>query len=77
MSLFRTEDDGKEEFVIAIEAESAPPKSEMVRVARRFPQIKHIRFEALKRFPRTEAGMQKIKQSKVRKILVGRSDTFQ
>ncbi|MEN6541262.1 class I adenylate-forming enzyme family protein [Parvibaculum sp.] len=65
---------GQEELVIALEAESAPSSAEMEQVARSFPQFEHIRFEVLEKFPRTEAGMQKIKRSELRKLLFGGPD---
>jgi hypothetical protein len=68
-------DRGEEELVIALEAESAPSSAEMDRVAPSFPQFERIRFEVLERFPRTEAGMQKIKRSELRKLLFGGSDS--
>ena len=65
-------DDGREELVVAIEANRAPPKSELDKISREFRSFERVRFEVLQEFPRTEAGMQKIKRTELRKIIVGK-----
>jgi acyl-coenzyme A synthetase/AMP-(fatty) acid ligase len=64
-------DDGKEELVVAIESTKAPPKSELDKVSREFRSFERVRFEVLQEFPRTEAGMQKIKRMELRKLIAG------
>jgi acyl-coenzyme A synthetase/AMP-(fatty) acid ligase len=63
--------DGKEELVVAIETSKAPPQSQLDRIAREFKSFQQVRFEILREFPRTDAGMQKIKRAELRKIIVG------
>jgi acyl-coenzyme A synthetase/AMP-(fatty) acid ligase len=65
-------DDGKEELVVAIEATKAPPKSELDKISREFHSFERVRFEVLHAFPRTEAGMHKIKRAELRKIIAGK-----
>jgi acyl-coenzyme A synthetase/AMP-(fatty) acid ligase len=65
-------DDGKEELVVAIEANKSPPQSQLDKISREFKSFERVRFEVLRKFPRTEAGMQKIKRTELRKIVVGK-----
>ena len=59
---------GVEELVVMIEGDKAPSGEEMRRIASGFPQFERLRFEMMKKFPRTEAGMQKIKRTELRKL---------
>jgi acyl-CoA synthetase (AMP-forming)/AMP-acid ligase II len=63
-------DDGREELVIAIEANKAPPQSQLDRIAREFKSFQRVRFAVLREFPRTDTGMQKIKRTELREIIV-------
>jgi acyl-coenzyme A synthetase/AMP-(fatty) acid ligase len=65
-------DDGKEELVVAIEANKAPPRLQLEKIAHSFRSFERVRFEVLQEFPRTEAGMQKIKRTELRKIIIGK-----
>jgi acyl-coenzyme A synthetase/AMP-(fatty) acid ligase len=65
-------DDGKEELVVAIETSEAPPQSQLDRIAREFKSFEQVRFEILQEFPRTDAGMQKIRRAELRGIIVGK-----
>lgn len=69
------DDDGKEELVVAIESERAPEKAELDKVSQSFPQFERIRFEVFEKFPRTEAGMHKIKRAELRKLVFGTPDS--
>ena len=60
---------GVEELVVVIEGDRAPSQDEMQKLAATFPQFERLRFEMMSRFPRTEAGMQKVKRSEIRKLV--------
>lgn len=60
---------GVEELVVVIEGEQGPSRDEMQKLAAIFPQFERLRFEMMRKFPRTEAGMQKIKRSEIRKLV--------
>ena len=60
---------GIEELVVVIEGERAPSREDMQKLATIFPQFERLRFEMMSKFPRTEAGMQKIKRSEIRKLV--------
>lgn len=60
---------GVEELVVVIEGDRAPSRDEMQKLAATFPQFERLRFEMMSRFPRTEAGMQKVKRSEIRKLV--------
>ena len=63
--------ESKEELVVAIEASSAPTKSQLDYVARQFEAFERVRFEVLEEFPRTEGGMQKVKRPELRRLIAG------
>jgi acyl-coenzyme A synthetase/AMP-(fatty) acid ligase len=65
-------DDGRNELVVAIEANSVPPKSELDKIGRQFSSFELVRFEVFQEFPRTEAGLRKIKRTELRKVIVGK-----
>ena len=65
-------DDGKEELVVAIEAIKLPQQSQFDRIAHEFRSFGGVRFEILREFPRTDAGLQKIKRTELREIVVGK-----
>ena len=65
------DDDGREQLVVAIEADKRPSRAELDQVAANFRMFERIRFKVLKRFPRTEAGMQKIKRAELRRMVFG------
>jgi acyl-coenzyme A synthetase/AMP-(fatty) acid ligase len=69
---FSNSRDGKEELVLAIEANKPPPKPQLDRVAHAFRSFDRLRFAILLELPRAEAGTQKIKRNEVRKIIVGK-----
>ena len=60
---------GVEELVVVIEGDQVPSRDEMKKLAATFPQFERLRFETMSRFPRTEAGMQKVKRSEIRKLI--------
>ena len=66
------DDNGKEELVVAIEANEAPPQPLLDKISHEYMSFERVRFEVLREFPRTEAGMQKIKRLELRKIIVGK-----
>jgi acyl-coenzyme A synthetase/AMP-(fatty) acid ligase len=63
-------DNGKEELVVAIEATKAPPQSQLDKISHEFRSFERVRFEVLQEFPRTEAGMQKIKRAELKHMIV-------
>ena len=63
--------DGKEELVVAIEAIKPPQQSQLDRIAHEFRSFSQVRFEILREFPRTDAGLQKIKRTELRRLVVG------
>jgi acyl-coenzyme A synthetase/AMP-(fatty) acid ligase len=64
--------DGKEELVVAIETSKAPPQFQLDKISHEFKSFGRVRFEFLQEFPRTKAGMQKIKRTELRRIIVGK-----
>jgi acyl-coenzyme A synthetase/AMP-(fatty) acid ligase len=62
---------GLEELVVAIEAAALPEQQAIDRVTAHFPTFERVRFEAVRQFPRTSSGMQKIKRMALRKIVFG------
>ena len=60
---------GVEELVVVIEGERAPSRDEMQKLTAVFSQFERLRFEMMRKFPRTEAGMQKIKRAEIRKLV--------
>ena len=65
------DDDGREQLVIAIEADKPPSQVELEQVATGFRMFERVKVKVLKRFPRTEAGMQKIKRAELRQMVFG------
>jgi acyl-coenzyme A synthetase/AMP-(fatty) acid ligase len=63
-------DNGKEELVVAIEAAKAPPQSQLDKISQEFKSFERVRFEVLQEFPRTEAGMQKIKRAELKHMII-------
>lgn len=59
---------GVEELVVVIESDKAPLRDDMRKLAASFPQFERLRFETMRKFPRTAAGMQKIKRNELRKL---------
>lgn len=60
-------ENGREELVVAIEADRMPPPAGLHRIAKAFSAFENVRFEHFVSFPRTEGGMQKIKRMELRK----------
>ena len=60
---------GVEELVVVIEGEHGPSRDEMQKLAAIFPQFERLRFEMMRKFPRTETGMQKIRRAELRKLV--------
>jgi acyl-coenzyme A synthetase/AMP-(fatty) acid ligase len=61
--------EGVDELVVVIESDRTLSREDMQKVAARFPQFERVRFENVQKFPRTEAGMQKIKRGDLRKLV--------
>lgn len=62
---------GEEELLVAIETDRLPPQNDLARVAQAFAKLGPMRFEAVSAFPRTQAGMQKIKRTELRALAFG------
>ena len=60
---------GEEELVVAIECAERPPKEKLERLPREFPSFGRVRVELFREFPRTGAGMRKVRRSALRKML--------
>ena len=67
------DNEGKEELVVAIEANEAPSKLQLEKVTHSFRSFERVRFEVLQEFPQTETGMQKISRTELRKIIVAKT----
>ena len=63
--------DGAEELVIAIEAEALPAATTIKQFTVQFPIFDRVRFEAIKPFPRTSMGLQKVNRIALRKMVFG------
>lgn len=66
--------DGAEELIIVIEADEMPPQSELQKAGRHVPSAFPHRFANIKRFPRTEGGMNKVNRSALRQMVVAGSN---
>ena len=62
---------GLEELVVAIEAAALPAQALIDRVTAHFPTFERVRFAPVPQFPRTSAGMQKIKRLELRNMVFG------
>lgn len=60
---------GLEELVVAIEAAALPDQKVIDYVTASFPDFERVRFEAVRQFPRTSAGMEKIKRLALRRMV--------
>jgi len=60
---------GRETLVIAIETDRAPARSDLEKVVMRFKVFERIEVKILRQFPRTQAGMQKIKRTELRQLV--------
>ncbi|MBV9330511.1 MAG: AMP-binding protein [Alphaproteobacteria bacterium] len=61
--------DGKDQLVIALECDRQPAKADLAEVAKEFPSCERVRFVAMRAFPRTTAGMQKVRRQALRKLV--------
>ena len=61
---------GAEELVVALEAGALPEPAVRDRIAARFKTFDRVRFEAVKPFPRTSTGLQKIQRAELRKMVL-------
>jgi acyl-coenzyme A synthetase/AMP-(fatty) acid ligase len=66
------DDDGREQLVIAIEAARIPPRASLEAAAAGFRMFERVQFKVLQQFPRTEAGMQKIRRAELRQLVFGK-----
>ena len=71
----RLDDDGRNELVIALEAERIPSRDRLERIAARFPTFAPVRFERFSAFPRTPDGLQKIDRQALRHAAFDRNKT--
>jgi acyl-coenzyme A synthetase/AMP-(fatty) acid ligase len=62
---------GEEELVVAIEADQAPTQDKLLIARRGIQHFDRVRFQVFKKFPSTEAGMEKIKRTALRKLIFG------
>ena len=62
---------GREELVVAIEAEVLPDQKLIDHVTVNLPAFERVRFEAVSQFPRASSGLQKIKRLELRKRVFG------
>jgi acyl-coenzyme A synthetase/AMP-(fatty) acid ligase len=60
---------GEEELIVAVECGESPPKERLERLTREFPSFGRVRVELFREFPRTGAGMRKVRRSALRKML--------
>jgi hypothetical protein len=60
---------GQEELVIAIQSDEEPPKQKLDSISREFEKFDKVRFSFLKRFPRTETGLEKVRRAELRKMV--------
>lgn len=65
--VFAGQDDaGREELAIALQASHRPDKAALDAVARRFAEFGRVRFVVMREFPRTQAGMRKVRRTELR-----------
>jgi acyl-coenzyme A synthetase/AMP-(fatty) acid ligase len=65
--------DGVEELTVVVEADEVPTQAQAARVKATFRMFERIHFKAIKAFPRTTTGLQKIRRLELRKIVFGAS----
>jgi acyl-coenzyme A synthetase/AMP-(fatty) acid ligase len=63
--------DGREELVIALETNRALTPVEQEQITLNYRMFGRIRIVTLNTFPRTDAGMQKIRRAELRKMILG------
>ena len=66
-------DAGREELIIAVEADHEPPRAVMDRIMKEFSAFDTVRCITLKSFPRTAAGTRKIKRAALRQFVFAKS----
>jgi acyl-coenzyme A synthetase/AMP-(fatty) acid ligase len=66
--------DGNEELVIAVQSDREPPQSAGDRIMSQFPHFDRIRFVAVKEFPRTQAGMRKVRRNALRQMIFSKTE---
>jgi len=62
-------DDGKDELVVAIEADRPPEEAQVAAIRKAFANFERIRFEVMQAFPRTTGGTQKVVREELRKLV--------
>jgi acyl-coenzyme A synthetase/AMP-(fatty) acid ligase len=62
-------DDGVEEIVVAIQSGRELSQGELNMMRRHLPELTRVRFEVMKSFPRSEAGMKKTQRSVLRRMV--------
>lgn len=61
---------GAEELIVVVEADAVPSPNDRESIAKKFEVFDRVRFKAVKPFPRTTFGLQKIDRTELRKIAV-------
>lgn len=67
-------DSGKEELVIAVEAQTMPPRADLDAVAKEFSVFESVRCVVLRNFPRTETGTRKTKRATLRRMVFAKAE---
>jgi acyl-coenzyme A synthetase/AMP-(fatty) acid ligase len=69
--LFQSIDrDGAEELVVVLEADALPAEDLRAAITANFKAFEQVRLEAIKPFPRTTTGLQKINRAELRKMIL-------
>jgi acyl-coenzyme A synthetase/AMP-(fatty) acid ligase len=68
-------DAGQDELVIAIQSDQESPREKLVSLAEEFNHFESVRFAVLKKFPRTDAGGNKVRRSVLQKIVFSNAAT--
>jgi acyl-coenzyme A synthetase/AMP-(fatty) acid ligase len=62
---------GTEQLIVVLETSALPDGPMIKRAAARLPVLGELRFETVTPFPRTPAGLRKIRRAELRKMVVG------
>jgi hypothetical protein len=70
--LFQAVDaEGAEELIVVVEANAVPAPSFREAITAKVKTFDRVRFKAVKPFPRTSMGLQKINRAELRKMVLG------
>ncbi len=61
---------GREELIVAIEADSMPPQEKLDDVKADFEAFKHVGFSCMKQFPYSLTGSGKVRRAELKKLII-------